>query len=100
MRLDNRTKANLLITTAMIIVMAFMVYIFLPVTVPETKIVHHEYTVKKSYIETDQSIFGTWRTYYLVTDHGTFKVSDKEYYDSSVSGKYKFDEEVEVNGKR
>lgn len=45
-------------------------------------------------------MFGTWREYYLVTDHGTFKVSDKEYYDSSVSGKYKFDEEVKVNGKR
>lgn len=67
---------------------------------PDTKTVNHEYTVKKSYIETDQSIFGTWREYYLVTDHGTFKVSDKEYYDSQVSGRYKFDEEVEVNGKR
>ena len=100
MRLDNHVKANLLMTTAMIIVMLFMGYIFLPDIVPETKTIHHEYTVKKSYIETDQSIFGTWREYYLVTDHGTFKVSDKDYYDSSVSGKYKFDEEVTVNGKR
>ena len=100
MRLDNRVKANLLMTITMIIVMLFMGYLFLPDIVPETKTIHHEYTVKKSYIETDQSIFGTWREYYLVTDHGTFKVSDKEYYDSSVSGKYKFDEEVEVNGKR
>ena len=100
MRLDNHVKANLLMTTAMIIVMLFMGYIFLPDIVPETKTIHHEYTVKKSYIETDQSIFGTWREYYLVTDHGTFKVSDKEYYDSSVSGKYRFDEEVTVNGKR
>lgn len=84
-----------------IIVLAItLLIIFSNKLVPDTKTVHHEYTVKKSYIETDQSIFGTWREYYLVTDHGTFKVSDKEYYDSSVSGKYKFDEEVTVNGKR
>lgn len=83
-----------------IIVLAItLLIIFSNKLVPDTKTVHHEYTVKKSYIETDQSIFGTWREYYLVTDHGTFKVSDKEYYDSSVSGKYKFDEEVTVNGK-
>lgn len=100
MRLDDNVKANLLMTTVIIIVIMFVGYRFLPQLVPETKTIHHEYTVKKSYIETDQSIFGTWREYYLVTDHGTFKVSDKEYYDSSVSGKYKFDEEVEVNGKR
>lgn len=83
-----------------IIVLAItLLIIFSNKLVPDTKTVHHEYTVKKSYIETDQSIFGTWREYYLVTDHGTFKVSDKEYYDSQVSGKYKFDEEV-TNGKR
>lgn len=69
-----------------IIVLAItLLIIFSNKLVPDTKTVHHEYTVKKSYIETDQSIFGTWREYYLVTDHGTFKVSDKEYYDSSVS---------------
>ena len=84
-----------------IIVLAItLLIIFSNKLVPDTKTVHHEYTIKKSYIETDQSIFGTWREYYLVTDHGTFKVSDKEYYDSSVSGKYKLDEEVTVNGKR
>ena len=84
-----------------IIVLAItLLIIFSNKLVPDTKTVHHEYTVKKSYIETDQSIFGTWREYYLVTDHGTFKVSDTEYYDSSVSRKYKFDEEVTVNGKR
>lgn len=96
MRIDDNMKANILLTTVILIVIAFVGYRFLP----ETQTVHHEYVVKKSYVETDQSIFGTWREYYLVTDHGTFKVSDKEYYDSSVSGKYKFDEEVEVNGKR
>lgn len=100
MKIDDNMKANFVITSVIVIVLAFTAYRFFPELVPETRTVHHEYVVKKSYIETDQSIFGTWREYYLVTDHGTFKVSDKEYYDSSVSGKYKFDEEVEVNGKR
>lgn len=99
MKIDDVTKANIVLTTVILIAIAFVGYRLLPILVPDTKTVHHEYTVKKSYIETDQSIFGTWRDYYLVTDHGTFKVSDKDYYDSTVSGKYKFDEEV-TNGKR
>lgn len=96
MKYSSIIKANGIIIALSIVLLA----IFSDKLIPDTKTVHHEYTVKKSYIETDQSIFGTWREYYLVTDHGTFKVSDKEYYDSQVSGKYKFDEEVEVNGKR
>ena len=100
MRIDDNVKANFVITAVIIIAMTFTAYKLFPKLVPETKTVHHEYVVKKSYIETDQSIFGTWREYYLVTDNGTFRVSDKDYYDSQVSGRYKFDEEVEVNGKR
>lgn len=96
MKYSSIIKANGIIIALSIILLV----IFSDELIPNTKNVHHEYTVKKSYIETDQSIFGTWREYYLVTDHGTFKVSDKDYYDSSVSGKYKFDEEVTVNGKR
>ena len=96
MKYSSIIKANGIIIALSIVLLA----IFSDKLIPDTKTVHHEYTVKKSYIETDQSIFGTWREYYLVTDHGTFKVSDKEYYDSQVSGRYKFDEEVEVNGKR
>lgn len=96
MKYSSIIKANGIIIALYIVLLA----IFSDKLIPDTKTVHHEYTVKKSYIETDQSIFGTWREYYLVTDHGTFKVSDKEYYDSQVSGKYKFDEEVTVNGKR
>lgn len=96
MKYSSIIKANGIIIALSIVLLA----IFSDKLIPDTKTVHHEYTVKKSYIETDQSIFGTWREYYLVTDHGTFKVSDKDYYDSQVSGKYKFDEEVEANGKR
>ena len=95
MKYSSIIKANGVIIVLTII----LLIIFSNKLLPDTKTVHHEYTVKKSYVETDQSIFGTWREYYLVTDHGTFKVSDKEYYDSQVSGKYKFDEEV-TNGKR
>lgn len=95
MKYSSIIKANGIIIALSIVLLA----IFSDKLIPDTKTVHHEYTVKKSYIETDQSIFGTWREYYLVTDHGTFKVSDKEYYDSQVSGRYKFDEDVEVNGK-
>ena len=94
MKYSNIIKINGVIIVLTII----LLIIFSNKILPDTKTVHHEYTVKKSYVETDQSIFGTWREYYLVTDHGTFKVSDKEYYDSQVSGKYKFDEEV-TNGK-
>lgn len=96
MKYSSIIKANGIIIALSIVLLA----IFSDKLIPDTKTVHHEYTVKKSYIETDQSIFGTCREYYLVTDHGTFKVSDKEYYDIQVSGKYKFDEEVTVNGKR
>ena len=96
MKYSSIIKANGIIIALSIVLLA----IFSDKLIPDTKTVHHEYTVKKSYIETDQSIFGTWREYYLVTDHGTFKVSDKKYYDSQVSGKYKFDEEVTINGKR
>lgn len=99
MKIDGITKANIVITIVVIIILALIGCKLLPSLVPDTKTIHHEYTVKKSYIETDQSIFGTWREYYLVTDHGTFKVSGKDYYDSTVSGKYKFDEEV-TDGKR
>lgn len=98
MKIDGITKANIVITTVIIFLLAIIGCKLLPSLVPDTKTVHHEYTVKKSYIETDQSIFGTWREYYLVTNHGTFKVSDKDYYDSTVSGKYKFDGDV-TNGK-
>lgn len=92
--------SSIIIANGIILALSIiLLVIFSDELTPNTKTVHHEYTVKKSYIETDQSIFGTWREYYLVTDHGTFKVSDKDYYDSTVSGRYKFDEEV-TNGKR
>ena len=47
------------------------------------------YKVKEVYEEKNQSIYGTWRTYYVVTEDGTvFKVSSEEYYASKSTGKF------------
>ena len=55
MKYSSIIKANGVIIVLCIILLA----IFSDELIPNTKIDHHEYTVKKSYIETDQSIFGT-----------------------------------------
>lgn len=55
MKYSSIIKANGVIIVLCIILLA----IFSDELLPDTKTVHHEYTVKKSYIETDQSIFGT-----------------------------------------
>lgn len=47
------------------------------------------YKVKEVYEEKNQSIYGTWRTYYVVVKDGTvFKVSSEEYYSSKSTGKF------------
>ena len=47
------------------------------------------YKVKEVYEEKNQSIYGTWRTYYVVVEDGTvFKVSSEEYYSSKSTGKF------------
>lgn len=47
------------------------------------------YTVLRTYEETNQSIYGTWRDYYVVTTEGkVFKVSSEEYYASKTTGKF------------
>lgn len=47
------------------------------------------YKVKEVYEEKNQSIYGTWRTYYIVVEDGTvFKVSSEEYYSSKSTGKF------------
>lgn len=47
------------------------------------------YKVKEVYEEKNQSIYGTWRTYYVVIEDGTvFKVSSEEYYSSKSTGKF------------
>lgn len=47
------------------------------------------YTVLRTYEETNQSIYGTWRDYYVVTTEGkVFKVSFEEYYASKTTGKF------------
>lgn len=46
------------------------------------------YKVKEVYEEKNQSIYGTWRTYYVVEDGTVFKVSSEEYYSSKSTGKF------------
>lgn len=51
------------------------------------------YNVLKTYEETNQSIYGTWRDYYVVTTEGkVFKVSSEEYYASKTTGKFTYRE--------
>lgn len=51
-------------------------------TVEEHKVINY-------YKETYQSIYGTYYKYYLVTNDGVLKVSDKDYYESINTGVYK-----------
>lgn len=47
------------------------------------------YIVLRTYEEKNQSIYGTWREYYVVTTEGkVFKVSSEEYYASKTTGKF------------
>lgn len=49
------------------------------------------YDVLRIYDETNQSIYGTWRDYYVVTTEGkVFKVSSEEYYASKTTGKFTY----------
>lgn len=49
------------------------------------------YNVLRTYDETNQSIYGTWRDYYVVTTEGkVFKVSSEEYYASKTTGKFTY----------
>lgn len=51
------------------------------------------YNVLRTYEETNQSIYGTWRDYYVVTTEGkVFKVSSEEYYASKTTGKFTYRE--------
>ena len=53
-----------------------------------------KYKVKEVYEEKNQSIYGTWRTYYVVVEDGTvFKVSSEEYYSSKTTGNFTYKKE-------
>lgn len=56
-------------------------------TVVNKTIVEHK--VINTYRESYQSIYGTYYKYFVVTEDGTFKVSDKEYYEITNTGVYK-----------
>ena len=48
-----------------------------------------EHKVINTYRESYQSIYGTYYKYFVVTEDGTFKVSDTEYYESVNTGVYR-----------
>ena len=49
------------------------------------------YDVLRTYDETNQSIYGTWRDYYVVTTEGkVFKLSSEEYYASKTTSKFTY----------
>lgn len=48
-----------------------------------------EHKVINTYRESYQSIYGTYYKYFVVTEDGTFKVSDTEYYEITNTGVYK-----------
>lgn len=55
------------------------------------KVTTTTYDVLRTYDETNQSIYGTWRNYYVVTTEGkVFKVSSEEYYESKTTGKFTY----------
>ena len=56
-------------------------------TVVNKTIVEHK--VINTYRESYQSIYGTYYKYFVVTEDGTFKVSDTEYYESVNTGVYR-----------
>lgn len=48
-----------------------------------------EHKVINTYKESYQSIYGTYYKYFVVTEDGTFTVTDTEYYDIINTGVYK-----------
>ena len=48
-----------------------------------------EHKVINTYRESYQSIYGTYYKYFVVTEDGTFKVSNTEYYEIINTGVYK-----------
>lgn len=62
-------------------------YLYGKHTIINKTIVEHK--VINTYKESYQSIYGTYYKYFVVTEDGTFKVSDTEYYDIINTGVYK-----------
>lgn len=62
-------------------------YLYGQHTIINKTIVEHK--VINTYKESYQSIYGTYYKYFVVTEDGTFTVTDTEYYDIINTGVYK-----------
>lgn len=83
-------KYNVILTIVVFLFIITAPYIFKHLGINHvTRYESVTYKVKEVYEEKNQSIYGTWRTYYVVVEDGTvFKVSSEEYYSSKYTGKF------------
>ena len=86
------TVITALIVTLLIIISQYLFgYLGLDDQKYHTTVTTVTYDVLRTYDETNQSIYGTWRDYYVVTTEGkVFKVSSEEYYASKTTGKFTY----------
>ena len=80
----------ILTSVTVLIILLIEYYLYIPhinSDVNNKIIVEHK--VINTYKESYQSIYGTYYKYFVVTEDGTFKVSDTEYYDIINTGVYK-----------
>lgn len=86
------TVITTLIVTLLIIISPYLfVYLGLDDQKYHPTVTTVTYDVLRTYDETNQSIYGTWRDYYVVTTEGkVFKVSSEEYYASKTTGKFTY----------
>lgn len=94
---DYKSTFKLTVITALIVTLLIIIspYLFGYLVLDDQK--YHStvttvtYDVLRTYDETNQSIYGTWRDYYVVTTEGkVFKVSSEEYYASKTTGKFTY----------
>lgn len=82
---------SLIVTLLIIISPYFFKYLGLDGQKYHPTVTTVTYDVLRTYDETNQSIYGTWRDYYVVTTEGkVFKVSSEEYYASKTTGKFTY----------
>lgn len=86
------TVVTSLIVTLLIIISPYLLgYLGLDDQKYHSTVTTVTYDVLRTYDETNQSIYGTWRDYYVVTTEGkVFKVSSEEYYASKTIGKFTY----------
>lgn len=94
---DYKSTFKLTVITALIVTLLIIIstYLFGYLGLDDQKyhptVTTVTYDVLRTYDETNQSIYGTWRDYYVVTTEGkVFKVSSEEYYASKTTGKFTY----------